>query len=110
MIISFNDLYNYFYKSGLWKYKHYNIKAQEIDKFETNWDYSFKIFCVFYICENIQFSQIEDILESIRINNPNLEIMFSCCLDTKLKSDEIDINIFNKINELYNRRKYIFKR
>ena len=27
MIISFNDLYNYFYKSGLWKYKHYNIKA-----------------------------------------------------------------------------------
>ena len=99
MIINFNYLYNYFYKSGLWKYKHYNIKAQEIDKFETNWDYSFKIFCVFYIGENIQFSQIEDILESIRINNPNLEIMFSCCLDTKLKSDEIDINIFNKINE-----------
>ena len=35
-------------------------------------------------------TELEDILESIRINNSNLEIMFSCCLDTKLKSDEIE--------------------
>lgn len=99
VIIRFDDLYYKFHESGFWKYEYYKIKSKDIENFQTCKNYSSELFVVFYIGQEVQFSQIEDILESIQTNNQNLEIMFSCCLDTRLEFDEIDINIFNKIDE-----------
>ena len=99
IIINFDDLYYYFHQSGIWNYENYEIGITNIDAFRINNNYTNKLYISFYIGRDVQLSQVEDILEKIRVNNLISEIMFSCCLDSKLNSKAININIFNNIEK-----------